>query len=171
MVREHDSAPLLRCWRRTSAMVNTTLLVRALTRIADARLRLYVCVEGHEFAGWEMSSRPVQVQLPTGEVIWAKVTVDGPQNVASTGLQRLDVEELSRTVRGLSASLHQAVDSLMPDDVEIEFGIELALKSGMLISMLAEAGATASVKVTLGWKGDKMATSSAPEASSPAAEA
>jgi hypothetical protein len=95
--------------------------------------------EDRGFAGWEMSSRPVQVQLPTGEVIWAKVTVDGPQNVASGGLQRLDVEELGRTVQGLSASLHQAVDSLVPDDVEVEFGLELALKSGKLVSMLAEA--------------------------------
>jgi len=118
-----------------------------------------------------MSSRPIQVQLPTGEVIWAKVTVDGPQNVASGGLQRLDVEELGRTVRGLSASLYQAVDSLVPDEVGVEFGLELALKSGKVISMLAEGGATASVKVTLGWKGDKTATSSAPEASSPAAKA
>ena len=126
---------------------------------------------GHGFAGWDVSSRPVQVQLPTGEVIWAKVAVEGPQNVASVGLQRLDAEELSRTVRGLSASLHQAVDSLLSDEVEVEFGLELALKSGKVISMLAEAGATASVKITLGWKGDKTATSSAPEASSPTVEA
>lgn len=135
---------------------------------------LRVCAGGrlnHGFAGWEMSSRPVQVQLPTGEVIWAKVAVDGPQNVASAGLQRLDVEELGRTVQGLSASIHQAVDSLVPDEVEVEFGLELALKSGKVISMLAEAGATASIKVTLGWNGDKTATSSAPEASSPTAEA
>ena len=118
-----------------------------------------------------MSSKPVQVQLPTGEVIWAKVAVDGPQNVASAGLQHLDVEELGRTVRGLSESLYQAVDGLLPDEVEVEFGLELALKSGKLISMLAEAGATASVKVTLGWKSDKTVTSSVPEASSSTAEA
>ncbi len=37
--------------------------------------------------------------------------------------------------------------------------------------MLAEAGATASVKVTLGWKGGKTVTSSALEASSQSAEA
>jgi hypothetical protein len=107
-----------------------------------------------------MNSRPVQVQLPTGEVIWAKVSVDGPQNVASAGLHSLDVEELGRTVRGLSASLYHAVGGLLPDEVQVEFGLELALKSGKVISMLAEAGATASVKVTLGWKGDK--TTSAP---------
>ena len=70
----------------------------------------------------------------------------------------------------LSASLRQAVDGLLPDEVEVEFGLELALKSGKLISMLAEAGATASVKVTLGWKGNKTATSSAPKVSLPVAE-
>jgi hypothetical protein len=117
-----------------------------------------------------MSSRPVQIQLPTGEVLWAKVTVDGPQNVASAGLQRLDVEELSQTVRGLSASLHRAVGSLAPDEVAVEFGLELALKSGKVVSMLAEAGATASIKVTLGWKGDRRMSSPAPEADASAAE-
>ena len=101
-----------------------------------------------------MTSQSLQVELPTGEVIWARVAVDGPQNVASGGLRRLDIEDLSRTVRGMSSSLRAAVDDLAPDEVQVEFGLELALKSGQLISMLAEAGGTASVKVTLAWKGD-----------------
>ena len=105
-----------------------------------------------------MSSKPVQVELPTGEVIWARVTVDGPQNVTSGGLQRLDVEDLRRTVRGVSASLREAVEDLVPDEVQVEFGLELALKSGKLISLLAEAGATASAKVILTWKGDAAST-------------
>ncbi|HUI61233.1 MAG TPA: CU044_2847 family protein [Steroidobacteraceae bacterium] len=105
-----------------------------------------------------MSSKPVQVKLPTGEVIWARVTVDGPQNVASGGLQHLDVEDLRQTVRGVSASLRQAVEGLVPDEVQVEFGLELALKSGKLISLLAEAGATASAKVILTWKGDAAPT-------------
>ena len=47
---------------------------------------------------------------------------------------------------------------------EVEFGLELALKSGKIISMLAEAGATASVKVTLAWKGDEDGDVLTPEA-------
>ena len=47
------------------------------------------------------------------------------------------MEDLSRTVRGLSVSLRQAVDGLLPDEVEVEFGLELALKSGKLIEQLA----------------------------------
>jgi Trypsin-co-occurring domain 1 len=104
-----------------------------------------------------MTSQSLQVELPTGEVIWARVAVDGPQNVASGGLRRLDIDGLSRTVRGMSSSLRAAVDDLAPDEVQVEFGLELALKSGQLISMLAEAGGTASIKVTLAWKGDATA--------------
>ncbi|WP_328334695.1 hypothetical protein OHA70_19820 [Kribbella sp. NBC_00382] len=99
-----------------------------------------------------MSSKPIQVELPTGEVIWARATVDGPSNVASNPLQHLDLDDLRRTVRGVSGTLRGAVDDLVPDEVQVEFGLELALKSGKLVSMLAEAGATATVKVALTWK-------------------
>lgn len=119
-----------------------------------------------------MSSKPVQVELPTGEVIWARVTVDGPQNVTSGGLQHLDVEDLRRTVRGVSATLREAVDDMVPDEVEVEFGLELALKSGKIISLLAEAGATASAKVTLTWKKDGVPTATMTSASdAPSADA
>jgi hypothetical protein len=106
-----------------------------------------------------MSGEAVQIKLPTGEVIWARVAVDGPRNVASSGLKHLNVDDLCQTVHGVSETLKKAVGSLAPDEIEIEFGLELALKSGMIVSMLAEAGATASIKVTLNWK---------PEPSTPA---
>ena len=106
-----------------------------------------------------MSSKSIQVELPTGEVIWARATVDGPTNVASSPLQHLDVEDFRRTVRGVSATLRHAVDDLVPDEVQVEFGLELALKSGKLVSVLAEAGATATVKVALTWKREASSTS------------
>jgi len=98
-----------------------------------------------------MATVPLQVELPTGETIWAKVAVEGPTNVSSGVLQLLDIEDLRRTVRGVSLSLRQALDDLAPEKLEVEFGLELSLKAGKLTSMLAEAGATATVKVTLGW--------------------
>ncbi|WP_328383552.1 hypothetical protein OHQ88_13840 [Micromonospora zamorensis] len=101
-----------------------------------------------------MSSRSIQVELPTGEVIWAVVAVDGASNVTAGALHRLDIDDLRRTVRGMSASLREAVSDLVPDELQVEFGMELAVKAGKLTSMLAEAGATASVKVTLTWRGD-----------------
>jgi hypothetical protein len=98
------------------------------------------------------SSKSIKVELPTGEVIWARATVDGPKNVASNPLHHLDMEDFRRTVRGLSSTLRNAVDDLVPDETQVEFGLELEVKSGKLVSVLAEAGATATVKVALTWK-------------------
>lgn len=101
-----------------------------------------------------MTSRAIQVELPNGDVIWARVPVDGVSNIKSGTLQRLDVDDLRRTVRGVSESLRDALKDLAPGQIQIEFGLELAVKTGKITSMLAEAGATATVKVALTWYGD-----------------
>lgn len=99
-----------------------------------------------------MATKLVPVELANGEQIWARVSVDGPSNVSASGLLRLDQEELRSTIRSVGDTLWDAVTPLKPDEVAIEFGIELALKSGKLTSLLAEASGAASVKVSLTWK-------------------
>jgi len=54
-------------------------------------------------------------------------------------------------VRGVAGSVRAALDDLVPDQVQVEFGLELALKTGKLISVLAEGGAAASIKVAVTW--------------------
>ena len=114
-----------------------------------------------------MPAQAVQMMLPTGDVIWAKVAVDGPTNVSMTSLQNLDIDELRGMVRGLSESLRQSLADLSPDEFEVEFGIELSLKAGKIVSMLAEAGATASVKVSLRWTADRVPPESDPAPAPP----
>ena len=99
-------------------------------------------------------SRSVQVQLPSGDVVWAKVETEGPSDVAAGGLLKLDPEELRKTLRGVSESVREALVDLTPDQLQIEFGIQLTAKSGKITSMLAEAGATASIKVSMSWAKD-----------------
>src|SRR5437763_11781414 len=98
-------------------------------------------------------ARLVQVELPGGQVIGARVSSDGPSDVAGGGvLHRLDMDELRATVSGVSDTVRTALGHLRPDELQIEFGLELALKTGKLTSVLAEASGTASLKVTLGWQ-------------------
>jgi hypothetical protein len=97
--------------------------------------------------------RQAQVQLPSGEVIWANVSVDGPTNVSAiSGLHKLDADEFRAVVHGVSDSLRLALSGLRPDEVSVEFGVELALKTGKLTSVLAEASGKASVRVMLAWR-------------------
>lgn len=98
-------------------------------------------------------SRAVQIQLPTGDVVWARLESvgGGASDVSGGGLFKLDPEEFRSTVRGVTQSLREAIDDLVPDQVQIEFGLELAVKSGKITSMLAEGSAKGTVKVSMTW--------------------
>lgn len=108
--------------------------------------------------------RPVEVELPTGDVVWVRAESTGPTDVAVTGPLRLDAEQLRSTVRGVAASLRGALEDLVPDQVQVEFGLELAVKTGKLTSILAEAGGKSTIKLTLTWSdGNAAAVVSTPQ--------
>jgi hypothetical protein len=94
-----------------------------------------------------------EVALPDGQVILARVTA-GPEarDIAFRKGGQLLLEGLSRTVHAVVDNLHEAVHRHRPDEVSVEFGIELSARSGKVVSVLAEAGATSSITVQLTWR-------------------
>jgi hypothetical protein len=121
------------------------------------------------------TSEITQVMLPSGEVIWVRVRAAEPAAAgeraagpADVGLgERItasaDVLRLpgfAETVRGVVVSVHQALDEHRPDSLAVEFGIEIAARSGALLSVLAEVGGAAQVKVTASW--DRRTVAAAP---------
>ncbi|MEV6303087.1 CU044_2847 family protein [Actinoplanes sp. NPDC051861] len=112
------------------------------------------------------------MQLPDGTEIWARVNRDrGPSDVGfrdvggagDAVVARLD--DLQHTIRAVGATVHSALAGMRPDGVSVEFGIELAIKSGKVISVLTEAAAKASLRVTLTWNdGDSAPAASATSA-------
>lgn len=98
----------------------------------------------------------VKVELPSGDRIWVRLPQDdGPSNVsAGDVLRRLDLADLRATIQGVSNSVRAALDGMCPDEVSVQFGLELALKTGKLTSVLAEGSASGSICVTVAWKRD-----------------
>ncbi|WP_426502473.1 CU044_2847 family protein [Dactylosporangium sp. McL0621] len=101
-------------------------------------------------------SEPVRLQFPDGQEVWARVTVDdGPSDVSwRDTAAALQLDDLTDTVRAVASSVHSAVTAARPDQLSVEFRIELAAKSGKVVSILAEAAAKASLRVTLSWDRD-----------------
>jgi Trypsin-co-occurring domain 1 len=107
-------------------------------------------------------SEIARVMLPSGELIWVRtrmaepVTADesiiGPADVRLSPARLLGFSE---TVRGVVTSVEQSFAEHRPDSVVIEFGIEIVIKTGGLISALADVGGTAQVKVTASWDRDE----------------
>lgn len=94
------------------------------------------------------------VELPNGQVIWARVSSDGPTDTAGLHAKSVfDTDELLKTISGIAETVHESVAKLRPDAIGVEFGIELTLRAGKLIGVLADISGSTSLKVSMGWGG------------------
>jgi Trypsin-co-occurring domain 1 len=76
--------------------------------------------------------------------------------------EALTLPGFTETVRGVVRSVRQAIDEHRPDSLTVEFGIEITARTGAVLSILAEGGGTAQVKVTASW--DRRDTPALPSA-------
>jgi len=60
----------------------------------------------------------------------------------------------TETIRGVITSVHQALERAMPDEISVEFGIEITVRAGKAVSLLADAGGGAHVNVVASWSRD-----------------
>jgi hypothetical protein len=111
-------------------------------------------------------SEIVQVMLPSGDLVWVRVQVPAP---AATGertpgpvdvrlgkpvdsaVEALRLPGFAETIRGVVASVREALIEHRPDSLSVEFGIEITARAGSLLSVLAEVGGTAQIRVTASW--------------------
>jgi len=116
-----------------------------------------------EQAGRDVT-RVARVALPDGTPVWARITGTGELRAPSappgqlsysdTGFtERVEagVESLHSLVTGVARSLAQPLRAVRPDEVSVEFGIELTAKAGKVVGLLADGEAKAAITVTLTW--------------------
>lgn len=96
----------------------------------------------------------VQLEMPGGQTMWAMV--EGPRGPGDVGV----AEEVREKLHGFHETLHtlavnarSAVAAAKPEEVTVEFGLELVVGKGGVFAALVGAGGTAGVKVTLKWGG------------------
>jgi hypothetical protein len=118
---------------------------------------------------------PVEVLMPDGTKVWARVSGDLAESPSATGNGRLDefggesgvdvarrsgdgkdsgparVQNFVETVQSVAASVHEAVAGAAPTAVSVEFGLELSVESSAIVAVLAHVGAKTSVTVRLEW--------------------
>ncbi|MBY8874668.1 hypothetical protein K7640_22835 [Micromonospora sp. PLK6-60] len=102
------------------------------------------------------------VTMPDGTLVWARVDiVDGRASAVVRGEGPSDVgieDRAAAAVRGLQETLHSAVTSVReglraasPDQVTVEFGMELATADGGVVAALTGVTGGATIKVTATW--------------------
>ncbi|MGW2557911.1 CU044_2847 family protein [Streptomyces sp. NPDC001514] len=130
----------------------------------------------------DSEARITRIVLPDGTPVWARIsgaeeleqprrpTSGGPPGGpgdapggAPGGLSYSDtgfaeqvqarVESLQGVVTGVARSLAEPLRAVRPDEVSVEFGIELTAKAGKVVGLLADGEAKGAIKVTLTWTG------------------
>ncbi|MFG2884832.1 CU044_2847 family protein [Streptomyces sp. NPDC048297] len=111
----------------------------------------------------EESTRVARIQLPDGTPVWARISGAEELSAPSAGLSYTDtgfterveasVESLQSLITGVARSLSGPLRAVRPDEVSVEFGIELTAKAGKVVGLLADGEAKAAITVTLTWNG------------------
>jgi hypothetical protein len=109
------------------------------------------------------STRVARIQLPDGTPVWARISGAEELSAPSRGLSYTDtgfterveasVESLQSLITGVARSLSGPLQAVRPDEVSVEFGIELTAKAGKVVGLLADGEAKAAITVTLTWNG------------------
>ncbi|WP_443057765.1 CU044_2847 family protein, partial [Streptomyces sp. IBSBF 2806] len=106
-------------------------------------------------------TRVARIALPDGTPVWARISGAGELSAppgrlsySDTGFaERVEasVESLHALVTGVARSLAEPLRAVRPDEVSVEFGIELTAKAGKVVGLLADGEAKAGITVTLTW--------------------
>lgn len=101
-----------------------------------------------------MESKVVEVQLPNGAVALVQARqVDGG-GATKTGLGRLDFAGVAAALEGVTEAIRGAVAKAAPSRVSVELGLELAVRSGVLVGLIVDGETAGSLTVTLEWERD-----------------
>jgi NTP-dependent ternary system trypsin peptidase co-occuring protein len=94
----------------------------------------------------------VRTMLPSGQEVWVQVQpTEQYRDTGGDGRKLLDLEGFTEAIHGLAASIQLSLAGLRPSQVTAEFGFELTVKAGKLVTAIVDAGGKAAVKVTLRW--------------------
>ncbi|WNO70402.1 CU044_2847 family protein [Streptomyces sp. AM8-1-1] len=116
----------------------------------------------------------VQAMMPDGTAMWVRVTDDeeGPRDTGFGDAVSRRLDDLSGTLDTVTRTVRAGLRNAAPDEVALEFGIEVAAKSGKLVSVLTETGGKATLKVTVTWrKGQPTVTTVTPTGQASESEA
>ncbi|CCH73285.1 conserved hypothetical protein [Nostocoides australiense Ben110] len=93
----------------------------------------------------------VHVQID-GTEFYVEVREGGGASTAGLG-DALSFDGVVDTIRAIGRDLQRAWHEVRPDEATVEFGLDLTAKPGKLTGLLVQGEGTASLKVTLVWKG------------------
>ncbi|WP_326816202.1 hypothetical protein OIE61_44270 [Streptomyces sp. NBC_01762] len=112
----------------------------------------------------------VELVMPDGQVVWAMVERQGGPRDTGFGEQVAQkIEGFQQSLQAVTANVRTAVAAGQPDEVSVEFGLELAAGKHGVVAALAGVGGKATFKVGLKWTAQAPGTVASPSGGTAAA--
>lgn len=89
--------------------------------------------------------------MPDGQMVWAMVERQGPRDTGLGDQVAQRLEGFKESVQAVASNVRTAVATARPDEVSVEFGLELAAGKHGVVAALTGVGGKATFKVTLKW--------------------
>lgn len=92
----------------------------------------------------------VPVKLPNGATMYVEAAMlGGEEDVA---LKLLSFDEVTQTLEGIANAVNGAIQKAKPKKASVELGLELAVESGKLTTLLVKGSGKANLKIALEWE-------------------
>ncbi|MFG3323659.1 CU044_2847 family protein [Streptomyces sp. NPDC048171] len=95
--------------------------------------------------------QPIELAMPDGQVVWAMVERQGPRDTGFGDQVSQRIEGFQESLHAVAENVRSAVTTARPDEVGVEFGLELAAGKHGVVAALTGVGGKATFKVTLKW--------------------
>ncbi|MFD7879929.1 CU044_2847 family protein [Streptomyces sp. NPDC059766] len=97
-------------------------------------------------------SEIVEVETPGGGTLYVRVEDEGGPRDTSFADIRHRLDDLPQTLDTVVGTVRSGLRRAAPDELTLQFGIELSLKAGLLVSVVTGSGAKATLNVTATWR-------------------
>lgn len=102
-----------------------------------------------------------EIELPGGERVLASVGLEGGvpgdedyefEDTGALDGMSARVEQLNELVSGVGSAVLEAARAARPDEVSATFGVDLTVKPGRAVALLADGQVKGAISVTLTWR-------------------
>jgi hypothetical protein len=97
----------------------------------------------------EKRTELIPLQIEKNLIVYVETTIlPGEEEVSS---MILPFDELADIIEGVANAIVKPMQNIKPDKASVEFGLEVAMESGKLTSILVKGSGKANLKITLEW--------------------
>ena len=100
----------------------------------------------------DLPTKIIPVELSDGTIIKVEATQIGEQRVA---FQTKPFKEISATVKSISSEIAETLkeihQTVKPDKISVKLGLEVAVESGQLTTLIVKGSGKANLEITMEW--------------------